>query len=83
MISNLSKETMSFLRSRFSNSQDKWLLDKQDIALSQSYLSVFRSAFNDIELIMNDLQAVYADFISTTTTFDVNDEAIDVLLNKF
>ncbi len=81
MISNLSKEMMPFLRLRYSNYQDKWLLDKLDIALSQGCVSVSSSAFNDKNLIMNDLQSVNADIISTIIKYEVNGEAIVGLLN--
>jgi hypothetical protein len=81
MISNLSKRTMSFLRLRYSNCQERWLLDKLDIALSQDCVSVSSSAFNDINLIMNDFQSVYADIISTIIKYDVNGEAIVGLFN--
>jgi len=72
---------MSFLRLRYSNCQERWLLDKLDIALSQDCVSVSSSAFNDINLIMNDFQSVYADIISTIIKYDVNGEAIVGLFN--
>jgi hypothetical protein len=81
MISNLSKRTMFFLRLRYLNCQDRCLLDKLDIVLSQGCVSVSSFAFNDIDLIMNDFQSVYSDIISTIIKYDVNGEAIVGLLN--